>query len=90
MSDKPKWRIRKSNGAWIVRKPNGSHFGAYYTHAEALAQATHRKSVATAGGGGYFERDNDPHNPDHRYSRYNRERPIGFGFTTINEDEDHQ
>ena len=24
MSDKPKWRIRKSNGAWIVRKPNPS------------------------------------------------------------------
>lgn len=91
-ADKPKWHIRKRDGSWIVRKPNGAHFGSYYTFSEALSQAIRRPSVVTAGVGGYFERDGNPHNPNYRYSRYYRERPVGFGFTapTANADEDYR
>lgn len=53
---RPKWRITKSRGMWTVRRPDGAHFGAYFTWREAMAQSTARPNALRAGNGGYFDR----------------------------------
>jgi hypothetical protein len=52
-----KWRVFKARGMWVVRKPGGAHFGAYFTWHEAVAQASRRSVVMGSGStGGLFDR----------------------------------
>lgn len=55
---RPKWRIVKLRGMWVVRQPGGGHFGAYFTWREALEQATRRSVIMRAAASGQFDRPN--------------------------------
>lgn len=52
-----KWKIRKRQGMWMVRRPNGTHLGSFFTWAEAFAQTVARLSrPGPAATGGCFDR----------------------------------
>ena len=44
-----RWRVFKTRGMWVVRRPGGAHHGAYITWAEANAQAFTRANRTREG-----------------------------------------
>lgn len=51
-----KWRVTKRAGRWMVKRPGGAHFGAFFTWREAVAQVCSRLTAQpNATSGGYFE-----------------------------------
>lgn len=67
-----RYRIRKTNGMWVARRPGGGHIGSFFTHAEALLRVTSRLGLPNvrSSSGGYFERAPAWHMDGHR--------PFGF------------
>lgn len=61
----PPWRVRKVRGKWVVRKPDGAHFGSYFTWGEAHAQLRAYTVDVRGGSMGNFDRrgswDHDSH-----------------------------